>query len=301
MRKMNIFALSRPGLSGIFLIPICCSTLAQTSWKAEHCHNIATASEPAGQKVVIDDVVLDGTTDVAEAVWKQIVSEAKGDTLYGEGWVEELTEVRLRGGLQDQGYFKPNVSAEAKVVSSSPALQHVVVHARVRGGNRYALSGIRFRHVDPDRHLSFSAEELRTLVSLHDGDVFSVEKVRKGIDSVASYYRSHGYIDCVPTPETDIDEMHQQIALVMMLDEGVQYRLGNIEIEGLNPTLEKELRSKIKPGEVVNVQLIADFYQDHRSELPEDVEPEDTALHRNVKERIVDAFFDFRSCSQLHN
>jgi len=298
---MNGFALLRLGLACIFYVPICCPTFAQTSWKAQHCRDIATPSEPTGPKVVIDDVVLDGATDVAESVWNRIVVEMKEHTFAGEGWVGELSEVGIRGRLQDYGYFKAEVTAEAKVVSSSPALQHVVVHARVRGGNRYTLSGIRFRNMDPERHISFSAEELRTLVPLRDGDVFSVEKVRKGLDALMRYYGSHGYVDFVPTPETDVDEMHQQIALVMVLDEGVQYRLGNIEIVGLNPTLEKELRSKIRPGEVLNRQLIADFYQDHKSELPEEVEPEDTAFHRNMKERTADAFFDFRSCSLLHN
>jgi len=71
-----------------------------------------------------------------------------------------------------------------KVVSSSPALEHVVVHASVRGGTQYKLSGVQFQNVDSERHLAFSAEELCVLIQLRDGDVFSVEKVREGLDSM---------------------------------------------------------------------------------------------------------------------
>jgi hypothetical protein len=96
-------------------------------------------------------------------------------------------------------------------------------------------------------------------------------------------------------------ETHQQIALVLSLQEGPQFRLGNIEIVGLDSALETELRSKIMSGEILNYQLIADFYRDHKSELPEEVLPQDIEFHRNMKERTADALFDFRSCSQLQN
>lgn len=298
---MGGLTLLRIGLAGICSIPTSYPMFAQTSWKAEHCHLLATASDPQGPKVVVDDLVLDGTTDVAEAVWKRIVSETKAKTFVGDAWVDELREVNLRDALQNQGYLKPETSAEAKVISSSPALEHVVVHARLRVGPRYTLSSIQFRNADSERHLAFSAEELRTLVPLHEGDFFSAEKVREAISALFKLYRSDGYIDFVATPKTEVDEMHQQIALVMSLDEGPQFRLGNIEILGLDSRLEKELRSKIRSGDVLNFQLIVDFYQEHKSELPEEVLPEDTQLHRNFKERTADALFDFRSCSQLQN
>ena len=85
----------------------------------------------------------------------------------------------------------------------------------------------------------------------------------------------------------------------MALDEGIQFRPGNTEIAGLNATLEGELQSKIRPGDVLRGQVIADFYQDHKSELPEEVLAEDTAFHRNIKERTADHCLIFRSCSQL--
>lgn len=298
---MDGLTVLRVGLVAIFSIATCCPMFAQTSWKAQHCQGLATESEPRAPKVVVDDVVLDGTTDVAEAVWNRIVAETKAETFFGDAWVDELRELKLRGGLQNQGYFKPDVSAEAKVISSSPALQHAVVHVRLRAGPRYTLSSVQFRNSDSERHPAFSAEELRTLVPLHEGDFFSVEKVRDAIAALTKYYRSYGYIDFVPVPETETDEMHQQIALVMGLQEGPQFRLGNIEIVGLNSTLEKELRSKFRSGDVLNFQLIVDFYEEHKSELPEEVLPEDTDLHRNIKERTADALLDFRSCSQLQN
>ena len=280
-------------------LSICCPVSAQTSWKAEHCQLLARASEPEGPKVIIDDIVLDSPTDVAEPVWNQTISEAKKQTFSGDNWIEALKEVNLRRELQNQGYLNPDVAAEAEVISSSATLQHAVVHARVRAGIQYTLSSIQFRSQDPEKHLAYSTEELRPLIPLHDGDLFSAEKVRNGVDALLRYYSSQGYLDFVTGIETQIDNIQQEIALTLSLDEGLQFRFGQIEIVGLDARLERELRSKLTSGDVVNFQLIRDFYQTHKPELPEEVLAEDTQLRRNVKEKTVDAFFDFRSCSQL--
>jgi outer membrane protein assembly factor BamA len=290
----------RVSLAFVLSAPVCSPMFAQTSWKAEHCHILETASEPSGPKVVIDDLVLDGNTDVSETVWNAVVSGTKAKIFSGDSWVDELKEVDLRGGLRNRGYFKAEVSAEARVISSSPVLEHVVVRAHVRGGPQYTLSGVRFRNMDSEeKHLVFSAEELRVLIPLHDGDVFSAEKVRNGLDALRRYYSSRGYIDFVAGVETQIDDTQQRIAVLLLLDEGVQFRLGQIETVGLDARLENQLRLTVRSGDVVNLQVIADFYQNHKSELPEDVLPEDTQFRRNFKEKTVDAILDFRSCSQL--
>jgi outer membrane protein assembly factor BamA len=286
-------------IAAIFFMFTSSPLAAQTSWKAQRCRRLATSAEPAGPVAVIDDVVLDGATDVAEPIWKRIVSQMKGETFSGDAWVDELRDVYLLGALQNQGYLKAEVAVDTEPVSSSPALQHVVVHARVRGGPQYRLASVQF--VSSEKQIAFSAKELRPLIPLRDEDVFSVAKVREGLEALTRYYGSHGYIDFVAAPKTDFDEMNQQIALVLSLQEGFQWRVGNIEIVGLNPVLESEFRSKIKTGDILHSQLIDDFYQDHKSELPDKVGPEDTQFHFNVKERTADALFDFRSCSQVEN
>jgi outer membrane protein assembly factor BamA len=177
----------RVGLAVIFSISVCCPMLAQTSWKSEHCQLLATASDPRGPQVVVDDVVSDGATDVAESIWDGIVSETEAEMFLGDAWLDQLREVNLRGGLENHGYLKLEVSTEAKVISSSPALEHFVVYARLRVGPQYTLSGVQFRNVDSERHLAFSAEELRTLVPLHEGDLFSAEKVREAITALTKY------------------------------------------------------------------------------------------------------------------
>jgi len=43
-------------------------------------------------------------------------------------------------------------------------------------------------------------------------------------------YNTKGYIDMVPSPETDIDETDSRIDLTIKIDEGSPYQIGSIEI-----------------------------------------------------------------------
>jgi outer membrane protein assembly factor BamA len=287
------------GFTVIFYALVCCPIFAQSSWKAEHCQRLARESEHTGPNVIIDDIVLDGDADVPEPVWNRAVSQTKGERFSGDGWVDEVSDVFLVAGLQNQGYFKASITATPELVSSSPTLQHFILHVNVRGGAQFRLSSVQIRSSDPSLQLAFSTEELRSFVPMQDGDVFGLQKVREGLEALERHYNSHGYRDFVASLEMSVDEMHQQIALILSLQEGFQFRVGTIDVVGLNSALESELRSKIKSGETLNLELIENFYHDHKSELPEEVLPFDTVFHENVKERTADVFFDFRSCSQL--
>jgi outer membrane protein assembly factor BamA len=286
-------------LAGILSVSLCCLTFAQTSWKAQHCQMVMSTQLP-GPEIIIDEVKMDGATDVPDTVWNQIVSEIKATKFVGTDWVDGLQEVGLRGGLQNYGYFEAMVSAQVKVITASPTLQHVSISTHVNAGPQFQLVKVQFRNEDSsEADIEVSAEELRRLVPLHDGDIFSVLKVREGLDALRKYYSSHGYIDFVSVPELKVDDVHQQITVVISLQAGPQYRLGNIEVMGLNSVLENQLRSILRSGNLLNFQLIVDFYQEHRSELPDEVFPEETQFIRHIKERTADALFDFRTCAQL--
>ena len=75
--------------------------------------------------------------------------------------------------------------------------------------------------------------------------------------------------------------------------------MGKIEIRGLESILETELRQELRPGEVLDLELIRDFYRDHQSQLPQEDPPEDVKFDRHVGRGIADLFFDFRPCPKM--
>jgi outer membrane protein assembly factor BamA len=151
----------------------------------------------------------------------------------------------------------------------------------------------------PTAPLVFSNEELRKLIQLREGDLFSVEKIREALDAMKELYGSHGYIDFVVSPLTDIDDEPARVSLVMEVDQLKQSRVGKIEVFGLNPAREELLKSKLKPGDIFNNDVIRNFLSDHKSSLPKEVSSEDVEFHRNVSAGRVDLRFNFQTSPQL--
>ena len=113
-------------------------------------------------------------------------------------------------------------------------------------------------------------------VKLSDGDVFSALAIRDTLDALKQLYASHGYIDFVATPITEIDESrHHRVTLMMELDQQKQYRIGRVEINATSPKVRAAINERLKPGEVLDYSVIPKLLKENASLLPPDVSERD--------------------------
>jgi outer membrane protein insertion porin family len=180
--------------------------------------------------------------------------------------IEDI-EVGIRGLYQDNGYFK--------VLVKDPILENIdttgwrwgvpVVMGRSNGkavnitipieeGQKYTMGTLRIASSDPDKALSLKVEALKGAFPLKQGDVFSTAKIRKALEDYTKIYGQYGFIDFVPTPETDIDEPAKRIDVTMKFDEGKQYYVRRIDFSGNTTTRDKVVRRQllIDEGQLFN-------------------------------------------------
>jgi len=180
--------------------------------------------------------------------------------------IEDI-EVGIRGLYQDNGYFK--------VLVKDPILENIdttgwrwgvpVVMGRTSGkavnitipieeGQKYTMGTLRIASNDPDKALSLKADALKAAFPLKQGDVFSTAKIRKALEDYTKIYGQYGFIDFVPTPETDIDEPAKRIDVTMKFDEGKQYYVRRIDFSGNTTTRDKVIRRQllIDEGQLFN-------------------------------------------------
>jgi hypothetical protein len=258
-----------------------------------------TATAPA-RTVVIDDVKFDGPTHMPDAVREHVVAELKLRTFEADsGWLEEIESVSIRGAWLDEGFFKVAPTATVQVISADPVVQHVSLTVHLDEGLQYRLGDVRFRSSDPTAPLVFSNDELRKLIQMREGDLLNIDKIREGLDAMKQLYGSHGYIDFVATPITYVDDERGRVSLVIEADQQKQFSFGKIEVFGLNPALVELLKSKLKPGDIFDNDLIGNFLTENKSSLPPDASFEDIEFHRNVRAGTVDLRFNFQACPQL--
>ena len=252
------------------------------------------------RKVIVDRVEFDRPVHLSDSDVEQIVrtanemgadADADADS---RPWVDALTEIGLRSAWQDQGYFKILVTAYARPIGGDSDDERFVVAVHVENeGPQFHLGDIRFTGGK-----GLPEAELRQVIPMREGEIFSVAKVRASIEALTKLYGSNGYIDFTVEPNTEVDEHLQRISLEMRLDEQKQFRVGTFVIRGLDPSLEARLRSIVVPGEIVNMEPIFAFFREIESVLP----PrgiDNLKITRNVRTGIVDLTFDPRSCPSL--
>jgi outer membrane protein insertion porin family len=180
----------------------------------------------------------------------------------------EEDKERVRQAYQDAGYFT------AKTLEDSVDIQH-------RGGHGWRLPIIKMNQagISADitlpveegklyhlRNMSFTGVKLfrtpqvlmKPLFGMTEGDIFSTEKLRKGIENMRKLYGKFGYIDFVPEPDFHpAEDGSDQIDLTLTADEGKQFFIRRIDFSGNTTTRDKVIRREIllDEGDMFNTEL----------------------------------------------
>lgn len=184
-----------------------------------------------------------------------------------EAWVADLAE-RARDEWQRRGYYAARINkVEPRVLATYSGRASVSVTVDLQEGPQYRLGTLTFRN-----NKRFSRESLRTVFPLRDGDVFATDKIRQGLFNLRSLYNNVGYINYVGVPNEHMDQRKNSISLDVVLDEGNQYRVGDIQIVGAPSGLDEKSALHelgLKPGDVYNQSLVSSFYDHFVKNPPE--------------------------------
>ncbi len=178
--------------------------------------------------------------------------------------LDEDTE-RVRNEYQNRGYFKVIVNQPKTQIHDTghkgfhiPLIQAgpgkaVDITMPIEEGDRYTLGSITFKN---NKAVS-NVKALRGLFPIKDGDVFSRDKIAKGLENLRKAYGEQGYINFTSVPETRFDDDKKLIFLDVDVDEGKQFYVRRIEFVGNTTTRDKVIRREIalEEGNIYNSRL----------------------------------------------
>ena len=178
----------------------------------------------------------------------------------------EQDKEMIRNFYQEQGYFAARAlehTVNVRDVGGGkfrfPLLymnkpgKHADLNIEVEEGRQYHLNKINFVGVKLFR----TPETLMTpLFGMKEGDIFSVAKLRKGIENMRKLYGQFGYIDFVPEPNPELIPNTNKLDLTFNVDEGKQFFVRRIDFQGNTTTRDKVIRREIliDEGQVFNNQ-----------------------------------------------
>jgi outer membrane protein insertion porin family len=230
-----------------------------------------------GPKVKVGKIRFEGNKHVSSRVLRSAMKNLKPigiphsiflEALFAKTYdatkLEEDTE-RVRAEFQNRGYFKVVVNDPKTQIRDTghkgfhiPLLMSgpgkaVDITMTIDEGDQYRLGKITFKN---NKALSNSAA-LRNLFPLKDGDVFSRDKIAKGLENLRKAYGQYGYINFTPVPNTTFDDEKKIANLDIDVDEGKQFYVRRIEFVGNTTTRDKVIRRELalEEGGIYNSHL----------------------------------------------
>jgi outer membrane protein assembly factor BamA len=182
---------------------------------------------------------------------------------YSRLYLTELANGTLRTMYQQRGYWRAEFRDPIATLGTAPeACAGVSVTLRVDEGAPYMWDRAEWRGVS-----TITTKELDAALGLKPGDVPDLTKIETGLRQVRGAYRHLGYMQQRSTMTPKPDDATRRLVLDVTVEEGPQFRLGEITITGMSDQDADALRKKwtLKAGDIYDDSFIQQFRKENGS------------------------------------
>lgn len=149
---------------------------------------------------------------------------------------------KLKSFYMNQGYLEFNV--ESTQVSISPDKQDVYITVNLNEGERYQVSSVKLAG-----DFTISEEELRKLVLVKAGDVFSRERLNESTKAIGERLGKEGYAFANVNAAPEIDKEKRKVAFTIFVDPGKRVYVRRINVSGNTKTRDEVIRREMRQME----------------------------------------------------
>lgn len=222
------------------------------------------------EKPIISNIIFVGNRKVRNGELRETV-KIKADDIFIESRVL-LEERALRDMYLEKGYTGVRVSSSVEMTEKGVEITFVIDE-----GANTVISSIVFQG-----NTIVSARTLKSKISLKEAGLFrkgSFQRTSLEADrqAIVAYYQERGYVDArvvdvIEETELNVKKDRNELTLTFIIQEGPQYTLGNLTIQGNSIFDTERLRAliKVNEGAIFNMiklqegmQSIVDLYAEN--------------------------------------
>jgi len=202
-----------------------------------------------GAKIRISQVLVEGNQAFSDGrIRKLLKTKRRRWFMYGvynEQALEEDLE-RIRAFYRKHGYQDVEVASD---VYRDPAGVGLYVHLKITEGLQHRVGQVAIEGT-----VLFPEREIRQVVTLKPGAVYSQEALQEDLRLIKQYYGDRGYIHAEITPDPQLDSATKRVNLTYHITEHELVYVHRIDIEGNLRTKDIVVRRdlRIAPGEAFN-------------------------------------------------
>jgi outer membrane protein assembly factor BamA len=219
---------------------------------------------------------------------------------YGRSTLTATAKFDLLPVYLQRGYLKAAFGrSDARVVSQpaptadaqGPAEIEVDAILPVTPGKMYSTSG-----VDWHGNSALTTAELAPLIHLPPGQPADAVRLTRDLENVTKLYRRRGYMTIQTKPDSQLDEEKSTVHYDLNIVEGDQYKMGELEITGLDTQARGRLVAAwtLHEGQPYNADYPSKFLDDTGNLLPPGVHWNVTVHETLEKDKTVDVEIHFK-------
>nr|MBL8411739.1 outer membrane protein assembly factor BamA [Dechloromonas sp.] len=149
---------------------------------------------------------------------------------------------KLKSFYMNQGYLEFNV--ESTQVSISPDKQDVYITVNINEGERYQVSSVKLAG-----DFAIPEDELKKLVLVNAGDVFSRERLNDTTKAIGDRLGKEGYAFANVNAAPEIDKEKRKVAFTIFVDPGKRVYVRRINVTGNTKTRDEVVRRELRQME----------------------------------------------------
>lgn len=149
---------------------------------------------------------------------------------------------KLKSFYMNQGYLEFNV--ESTQVSISSDKKDVYITINVAEGERYQVSSVKLAG-----DFTLSEAELKSLVTLKPGDVFSRERLNESTKAIGERLGKEGYAFANVNAAPEIDKEKRRVGFTIFVDPGKRVYVRRINVTGNTRTRDEVIRREVRQME----------------------------------------------------
>ncbi|HEX3560477.1 MAG TPA: POTRA domain-containing protein [Pyrinomonadaceae bacterium] len=247
----------------------------------------------------------------AHAVPEETLRQKSGgifDNDYSRAFIEGFAEANLLPLYQERGYLRASFAPpKVKPDSSADCDKGVAVTMYVDEGSIYVWDKAVWAGAS-----ALTPQELDAALGMREREVANRVKIDKGLAAVGKAYARKGYLGASVRAAPDFDDENRRVAFRLQVEEGPQYHMGELTINGLSEADANNLHGRWRllhgdvyeegyPDEFVKKSL-PEFYKDElRAGHPLPALKMDIKATPDREKQTVDVTISFKPTSATAN
>jgi outer membrane protein assembly factor BamA len=225
----------------------------------------------------------------------QEAAEKLGGRDFYRALLHDFVEKSVLPVYHARGYLKAECVPEPPKVVKPPAsdavddksaITWVDVTIGITPGAQYKVAAWSW---SGDKNIA--VDELQPLLHTKAGQLANTVQLSDDLHSVQQLYGSRGYVTATIKANAEFDDVDGKVSYQLIVNEGDQYHMGELEFRGIDNNLTARLRNawKLRPGDVYDTSYLQEFLPQARKLLPPTMDW-DVASHVTAmaKEKTVD-------------